>query len=69
MLRFKSEALFRNHEEVLDISEVDPEAALQITKQRAGNTASKPTGRCTIEISSDMVACFIYFLTVQKTYS
>ena len=30
---------------------MDPDAALEIAKQRASNTGSKPTSRSTIEIS------------------
>lgn len=50
-LQFRPVALFRNHEEVADISEMDAEEALALAKQRARNrTAAKPTSRSVIEI-------------------
>lgn len=51
VLQFRRRALFRNHEEVEDISNMVAEEALELAKQRARNrTAAKPTSRSVIEI-------------------
>ena len=51
VLQFRGQALFRNHEEVADITDMVAEEALELAKQRARNrTAVKPTSRSVIEI-------------------
>ena len=51
VLQFRGQALFRNHEEVADISDMVAEEALELAKQRARNrTAAKPTSRSVFEI-------------------
>ena len=51
VLQFRPRALFRNHEEVPDISDMAAEEALELAKQRARHrTAAKPTSRSIIEI-------------------
>lgn len=51
VLQFRRQALFKNHDEVEDISNMVAEEALELAKQRARNrTAAKPTSRSVIEI-------------------
>ena len=51
VLQFRPGALFRNHEEVPDISDMAAEEALELVKQRARHcTAAKPMSRSIIEI-------------------
>ena len=58
VLEFRPGALFRNHEEVADISEMGAEEALALAKQRARNpAATKPTSRSVIEISMGEGRC------------
>ena len=57
VLEFKSEALFRNHEEVPDIEEMNPEEALIFAKQRARNAGARPTSLSVIEISTGEGRC------------
>lgn len=47
---FRPGALFRNDEEVPDISEMDAEEALVLARQRAKKPAARPTSRSVIEI-------------------
>ena len=49
-LHFKPAALFRNDEEVPDISEMNVEEALALAKQRARKAVARPTSRSLIEI-------------------
>lgn len=49
--QFRPGALFRNHEEVADISDMVAEEALELAKRRARHhTTAKPTSRSVIEI-------------------
>ena len=57
VLQFRSTALFRNHEEVPDISEMGAEEALALAKQRSRNTAARPTSRSLIEVSMGAGRC------------
>ena len=57
MLEFRPAALFSNHEEVPDISEMDVEEALAIAKQRARKTVARPTSRSVSEISMGEGRC------------
>lgn len=47
---FRPGALFRNDEEVPDISEMDAKEALVLARQRAKKPAARPTSRSVIEI-------------------
>lgn len=49
-LAYRPGALFCNDEEVFNISELDPEEALALAKQRARRPAGKPTSRWPFEI-------------------
>ena len=57
VLEFRPAALFRNQEEVADISEMDAEEALALAKERARKPAAKPTSRSIIEISMGEGRC------------
>ena len=51
VLQFRPGALFRNHEEVADISDMGAEEVLELAKRRARHhTTAKPTSRSVIEI-------------------
>ena len=79
VLQFRPGALFRNHEEVADITDMVAEEALELAKQRARNrTEAKPMSQSIIEIGigegrctrsgAPLVAWFILFLSVRKAY-
>ena len=58
VLQIRGQALFRNHEEVADITDMVAEEALELAKQRARNrTAAKPTSRSVIEIGIGEKRC------------
>ena len=57
VLQFRPGALFRNHEEVPDVSEMDAEEALALAKQRSRNAAARPTSRSRIEVSMGEGRC------------
>lgn len=54
---FRPGALFRNDEEVPDISEMDAEEALALARQRAKKPAARPTSRSVIEIGLEEGRC------------
>ena len=56
-LQFKSEALFRNHDEVPDVSDIEAEKALAIAKARARKPAARPTSRLVFNIGMGEGGC------------
>lgn len=56
-LQFKSEALFRNHDEVPDVSDMEAEKALAIAKARARKPAARPTSRSVFNIGMGEGRC------------
>ena len=57
-LEFRPGALFRNDQEVPDLSEMDAEEALAMAKKRARKpTAARPTSRSVIEIGHGEGRC------------
>lgn len=56
-LAYRPGALYRNDVEVPDISDMDPEEALALAKQRARRPATKPTSRSLIEIGMGEGRC------------
>ena len=56
-MQFKSEVLFRNHDEVPDVSDMEAEKALAIAKARARKPAARPTSRSVFNINMGEGRC------------